>query len=63
MFALDASEEQLDFKTIYGSAKQGWMNTDWQKPIDNIIPLLDAIVSEIPEAPYREGRLKCKLPL
>jgi GTP-binding protein len=55
MFALDASEEQLDFKTIYGSAKQGWMSTDWQKPTTDIIPLLDTIVSEIPEAPYREG--------
>jgi len=55
MFALDASEEQLDFQTIYGSAKQGWMSTDWQKPTTDIIPLLDTIVSEIPEAPYREG--------
>jgi GTP-binding protein len=55
MFALDASEDQLDFQTIYGSAKQGWMSTDWQKPTTDIIPLLDTIVSEIPEAPYREG--------
>ncbi len=55
MFALDASEEQLDFQTIYGSAKQGWMSTDWQKPTTDIIPLLDTIISEIPEAPYREG--------
>jgi len=55
MFALDATEEQLDFQTIYGSAKNGWMSTDWQKPTDNIIPLLDYIVEHIPEAPYREG--------
>jgi|TARA_B110000305_G_scaffold228966_1_gene279393 GTP-binding protein len=55
MFALDASEDQLEFETIYGSAKNGWMNTDWNKPIDNIIPLLDAVVAHIPEAPYREG--------
>ncbi len=55
MFALDATEEQLDFTTIYGSAKQGWMSTDWQHPTDNIIPLLDAVVAAIPEAPYREG--------
>ena len=55
MFALDATEEQLDFKTIYGSAKNGWMNTDWRNEIDNIIPLLDYIVKYIPEAPYREG--------
>jgi len=55
MFALDATEEQLEFQTIYGSAKNGWMNTDWQQPTDNIIPLLDYIIDYIPEAPYREG--------
>ena len=55
MFALDATEEQLDFTTIYGSAKNGWMSTDWQEPTDNIISLLDAVVESIPEAPYREG--------
>ncbi len=55
MFALEATEEQLDFKTIYGSAKNGWMADDWQKPTDNIIPLLDAVIESIPEAPYREG--------
>jgi len=55
MFALDATEEQLDFATIYGSAKHGWMNTDWKEETDNIIPLLDAILENIPEAPYREG--------
>ncbi|MFD1316305.1 translational GTPase TypA [Namhaeicola litoreus] len=55
MFALDATEEQLEFATIYGSAKNGWMSTDYQKPTDNIIPLLDAIIENIPEAPYREG--------
>ncbi len=61
MFALDASEEQLDFQTIYGSAKQGWMSTDWQKPTTDIIPLLDTIVSEIPEAPYREGTTQMQI--
>ncbi len=55
MFALDATEEQLDFATIYGSAKNGWMSTDWKQPTDNIIPLLDAVIKHIPEAPYREG--------
>ena len=55
MYNLDASEEQLDFQTIFGSSKQGWMSTDWRKPTDNIIPLLDYIVEHIPEAPYREG--------
>ncbi len=55
MFALDATEEQLEFATIYGSAKNGWMDTDWKIESDNIIPLLDAILENIPEAPYREG--------
>ena len=55
MFALEASEEQLDFTTIYGSAKNGWMSTDWQDPKDNILDLLDAVIESIPEAPYREG--------
>lgn len=55
MFNLDASEEQLDFPTIYGSAKENWMSTDWQKPTDNILPLLDAIIEHIPEPPVLEG--------
>ena len=55
MFALDATEEQLDFATIYGSAKNGWMSTDWQDPKENIIDLLDAVIESIPEAPHREG--------
>ncbi len=55
MFALDASEEQLEFATVYGSAKQGWMNYDWKDETDNIIPLLDSILKYIPEAPYRKG--------
>ncbi|NVJ89536.1 MAG: translational GTPase TypA [Flavobacteriaceae bacterium] len=55
MFALDATEDQLDFTTIYGSAKNGWMSEDWQQPTENIIPLLDAVIESIPEAPYRQG--------
>ena len=55
MFALDASEEQLNFTTIYGSAKNGWMSTDWKDPKKNIIDLLDAVIESIPDAPYREG--------
>ena len=55
MFALDATEEQLDFATVYGSAKNGWMNYDWKEESDNIIPLLDSILENIPEAPYHEG--------
>ena len=56
MFSLDASEEQLDFVTVYGSSKQGWMSTDWQKPTDDITPLLDTIVEVIPEAPSPQGK-------
>ena len=55
MFSLDATEDQLDFVTIFGSSKLGWMSLDHAKPTTNIVPLLDAILSEIPEAPYREG--------
>ncbi|MRT92172.1 translational GTPase TypA [Ancylomarina sp. 16SWW S1-10-2] len=49
MFNLDATEEQLDFPTIYGSAKEGWMSTDWQKPTTDITAILDAVIEFIPE--------------
>ncbi len=55
MFNLDATEDQLDFDTLYGSSKHGWMSTDWKQPTDNITPLLDAIVEHIPAAPVEEG--------
>jgi GTP-binding protein len=55
MFTLDATEEQLDFKTIYGSAKQGWMSTDWRQPTGDITALLDAILEEIPAPAQVEG--------
>ncbi len=55
MFNLDATEEQLDFATIYGSSKQGWMSEDWNNPTTSIEPLLERVISEIPEAPYNEG--------
>ena len=55
MCSLDATEDQLDFPTIYGSAKQGWFSTDWRKPTDNITALLDAIIEYIPEPQYLEG--------
>ena len=55
MYSLDATEDQLDFPTIYGSAKQGWFSTDWRKPTDNITALLDAIIEYIPEPQYLEG--------
>ncbi|MCM1319946.1 MAG: translational GTPase TypA [Muribaculaceae bacterium] len=55
MYNLGATEEQLDFPTIYGSAKQGWMSDDWRKPTDNIVPVLDAIVKYIPAPTQIEG--------
>ena len=55
MFSLDATEEQLDYKTIYGSAKQGWMSHVWNEPTDSIAPLLDAIIDEIPAPEKVEG--------
>lgn len=55
MFNLDATEDQLDFRTLYGSSKQGWMSEDWQQPTDNLIPLFEAILESIPAAPYFEG--------
>ncbi|MAZ31288.1 MAG: translational GTPase TypA [Flavobacteriales bacterium] len=61
MFNLDASEDQLDFVTIYGSSKEGWMSTDWQKPTKDIVALLDAVIESIPEAPYRPGTLQMQI--
>ena len=55
MFALNATEDQLDFKTIYGSAKQGWMSHDWKQPTGDITALLDTILEEIPAPAKVEG--------
>lgn len=55
MFSLDATEEQLDFPTVYGSAKQGWMSEDWKTPKTDITALLDAIIQYIPEPEAIEG--------
>ena len=55
MFSLGATEDQLDYKTIYGSAKQGWMSHVWNQPTDSITPLLDTIIDEIPAPAEVEG--------
>ncbi|PTX19421.1 GTP-binding protein [Pontibacter mucosus] len=55
MFNLDATEDQLDFVTLYGSSKNGWMSRDWREKTEDITPLLDAIIEEIPAAPYQDG--------
>ena len=51
MYSLDATEDQLDFHTLYGSSKQGWMSNDWKEPTTDITPLLDKIIEIIPPAP------------
>jgi GTP-binding protein len=60
-FNLEATEDQLDFPVIYGSSKQGWMSTDWQKPTTDIFALLDAVVANIPAAPVNEGTLQMQI--
>ena len=55
MFNLEATEEQLDFVTVFGSSKEGWMSLDWKDKTENILPLLDAVIEDIPAAPYNEG--------
>jgi len=55
MFNLDATEEQLDFHTIYGSAKQNWMSEDWKEKTESITPLLDAIIKYIPAPEIKLG--------
>ena len=55
MFSLNATEDQLDFPVIYGSAKNNWMGEDWQTPTDSLTPLLDTIVKHIPAPEQLEG--------
>ena len=55
MFSLNATEDQLDFPVLYGSAKNNWMGEDWKTPTDSITPLLDAIVKYIPAPHQLEG--------
>jgi GTP-binding protein len=55
MFNLGATEDQLDFPTIYGSAKNGWMSDDYKNPTDNITPLMESIMEHIPAPKPKEG--------
>ena len=55
MFNLDATDDQLNFETVFGSSKYGWMSSDWKKPDKDIRYLLDIIIREIPEPEYVEG--------
>ena len=61
MFNLDATEEQLDFETLYGSSKNGWMSHDWKDETDSITPLLDTIIKVIPAPEKKEGVLRMKI--
>lgn len=61
MFNLDASEEQLNFETVFGSSKHGWMSKDWRKPASDITFLLDTILEQIPEPRYIEGTAQMQI--
>ncbi|MEL6637556.1 MAG: translational GTPase TypA, partial [Bacteroidota bacterium] len=61
MFNLDASEDQLDFPTVYGSAKNGWMNEHWDQPTEDVTYLLDQILEHIPAPQQREGTLQMQI--
>ncbi len=61
MFNLDATEEQLDFPTVYGSAKNGWMSEDWKKPTTDVTYLLDMVLEHIPAFKKVEGSLQLQI--
>ncbi|MBQ2198538.1 MAG: GTP-binding protein, partial [Bacteroidales bacterium] len=61
MCALNATDDQLDFKTIFGSAKQGWMSEDWKQPTSDITPLLDAILEVVPAPKVVEGTVQMQV--
>jgi len=61
MFSLDATEDQLDFETVYGSSKQGWMSKDWTQPTTDISVLLDDIIRIIPPAPENPGATQMQI--
>ncbi|HYQ59206.1 MAG TPA: GTP-binding protein, partial [Draconibacterium sp.] len=61
MFSLDATEEQLDFPTVYGSAKAGWMGPDWQTPTEDVVYLLDQILEHIPASTPKEGTVQMRI--
>ncbi len=61
MFNLDASEDQLNFETVFGSSKFGWMSKDWRNPATDITYLLDTILEQIPEPPYVEGTAQMQI--
>ena len=60
-FNLDATEDQLNFPTVFGSSKQGWMSADYNQPTKDVTFLLDTIIENIPTAPKREGTLQIQI--
>jgi len=61
MCALDATDEQLDFRTVFGSSKQGWMSADFTKPTTDVTYLLDVMIESIPEPKFAEGTLQLRI--
>ena len=61
MYNLKATEDQLDFPTVYGSSKQGWMGPEWSTPTTDVSYLLDTIIESIPPAPFAEGTLQMRI--
>ncbi len=61
MFSLDATEDQLDFPTVYGSAKSGWMGPDWKEPTEDVTFLLDQIIEHIPAPTIEDGILQMRI--
>lgn len=61
MYSLDATEDQLDFPTVYGSSKVGWMGPDWKNPTEDVSFLLDTIIDHIPPAKEVEGTLQMRI--
>ncbi|MFT6715873.1 MAG: GTP-binding protein [Saprospiraceae bacterium] len=61
MFELDATEEQLDFPVLYGSAKNGWLSEDWQKPTDNVNIIFEQIIEHIPAPKVEEGTVQMQI--
>lgn len=61
MFSLNATEDQLNFPTVYGSAKAGWMGPDWKTPVQDVSYLLDVILEHIPEPPVGEGSTQMQI--
>jgi GTP-binding protein len=61
MYSLDATEDQLNFPTVYGSSKLGWMGPDWKLPAEDVSFLLDTIIEFIPQAKYAEGTLQMRI--